>query len=140
MIRGEAMVRFAETRELDKVANYAYQLNAVPQHKCKVFPSDYASIMRQFSKMLDHPEDQLLLAEVDGSIKGLLALMVEKENKYLEAIGGVFAQADYYTIANEFFNYIRSAFLGYQLGCCLSCGKRTGDNVYGINWCQTDRL
>lgn len=108
------MIRVAKQEELSQLVDFAYRLNSLPQHKCKAFPGDYAGIMRQFSKMFENNDDQLLVAEEDGAIRGLLALLVEKDNTYLEAIGGVFTEDDYYMVASDFYSYIVSEYPGYR--------------------------
>lgn len=101
------MIRCVEKEELELVAKYAYQLNSNPQHKCKAFPIDYNDILIQFEKMLIHPNDELLILTNGNCISGVLALFVEPENMYLEAIGGVFAENNYEAVAKEFYQYLK---------------------------------
>jgi ribosomal protein S18 acetylase RimI-like enzyme len=108
------MIRKIETNELEQAAQYAYLLNSEAEHKCKAFPADYDSIIKQFKQILQHPADELLIATDDNTLSGLLALCVEPEEKYLEAIGGVFAHKDYQLIAREFYEYLTNNYKGYQ--------------------------
>lgn len=109
------MIRNAEKNELEKVAKYAYQLNLNPIHKCKAFPTDYDNITNQFEKILNHPDDELLIKADGNDISGVLALLVEPGDKYIEAIGGVYATVNYEEVAKEFYDYLKTKYRGYQL-------------------------
>ena len=107
------MIRDAKKTELQQVADCAYRLNINPVHRCKAFPLDYRDICNQFQKMLEHPHDRLLIFEENDRISGVLALLVEPQDKYLEAIGGVFAESNYHRVAKAFFDYIAYSYSGY---------------------------
>lgn len=108
------MISGIARHDLERVAKYAYRLNSIPQHKCKAFPTDYDSIVAQFEKMSSHPNDELLVSTDDTNILGVLAILVEPEDMYLEAIGGVFADDNYEAIAKEFYAYLRNNYRGYR--------------------------
>lgn len=108
------MIRKMVKNELEKVAKYTYKLNSVPEYKCKAFPTDYAGIVNQFSNILNHPDDELLICTDGNNLNGVLALCVEPEEKYLEAVGGVFAHKDYQSVAREFYEYLKRNYGGYQ--------------------------
>lgn len=107
------MIRDAEKIELQQATDFAYRLNINPVHRCKAFPLDYRDICNQFQKMLEHPHDRLLIFEENDRISGVLALLVEPQDKYLEAIGGVFAESNYHRVAKAFFDYIAYSYSGY---------------------------
>ena len=109
------MIISAYNSQLETVAKYAYKLNSMPQHRCKAFPTDYESIIKQFERMIKHSDDELLISTDGSKILGLLALLVEPEDMYLEFVGGVFAEDNYVAVANEFFKYIRDKYKGYLL-------------------------
>jgi RimJ/RimL family protein N-acetyltransferase len=108
------MIRRVEKNELESVAKYAYQLNSDPQHKCKAFPTDYVYIAKQFKQIISHPNDELLILTDENTLCGVLALCVEPEDKYLEALGGVFAHNNYEAAAKEFYEYLKSNYSGYK--------------------------
>lgn len=108
------MIKGVDILDLERVAKYAYQLNSNPQHKCKAFPTDYNDILRQFENMINHPNDELLISTDDINILGVLALLVEPEDMYLEAIGGVFAENNYEAVAKEFYAYLKDSYKGYR--------------------------
>lgn len=97
------MIKCVDKKDLEYAAKYAYQLNLIPQHKCKAFPNDYNNILRQFEKITNHLDDELLISTDGTSIYGVLALLVEPKEMYLEAIGGVFAENNYEFVAREFY-------------------------------------
>ena len=107
------MIRDAEKTELQQAADFAYRLNLNPVHRCKAFPIDYNDISKQFEKMLEHPHDRLLIFEENNQISGVLALLVDPQEKYLEAIGGVFAERNYHHVAKAFFDNIAYRYSGY---------------------------
>ena len=109
------MIISADISQLEPVAKYAYKLNSMLQHRCKAFPTDYESIVKQFERMIKHSDDELLISTDGSKILGLLALLVEPEDMYLEFVGGVFAEDNYVAVANEFFKYIRDKYKGYLL-------------------------
>lgn len=109
------MIKSVDISELEPVAKYAYKLNSIPQHKCKAFPTDYNSVLKQFERMIHHPNDELLVSTDGDDILGLLALLVEPEDKYLEFVGGVFAEDNFDAIGEEFFKYIKGKYKGYHL-------------------------
>ncbi|OZV13204.1 hypothetical protein CIW83_04835 [Tissierella sp. P1] len=108
------MIKGVDILDLERVAKYAYQLNLNPQHKCKAFPTDYNDILRQFKNMINHPNNELLILTDHINILGVLALLVEPEEMYLEAIGGVFAENNYKAVAKEFYAYVKDNFKGYR--------------------------
>lgn len=108
------MIRKAENNEVEIVAKYAYRLNSEQRHRCKAFPTDYDSILNQFKKILNHPNDELLILADDCEINGVLALLVEPDDRYIEAIGGVFAEYNYEATAKEFYKYLKTRYCGYQ--------------------------
>jgi len=103
-----------EINKLEEVSKYTYQLNSMPEHKCKAFPADYANIVNHFSNILNHPNDELLISTDGNTLYGVLALCVEPAEKYLEAVGGVFAHKNYQSVAMEFYEYLKSHYGGYQ--------------------------
>ncbi|MBT9133467.1 MAG: hypothetical protein DDT38_00188 [Firmicutes bacterium] len=109
------MIRPASKTEVSVVAQYAHRLNSNDRHRCKAFPNRYDEILNQFERMVEHPHDQLLVAEGENMIAGVLALFVDPEGKYLQAIGGVFAELDFVSVSDELFTYIQSSFTGYRM-------------------------
>ena len=128
----EANIRDVEVHELEQMSEYAYQLNSNPIHKCKAFPAEYDNILKQFKKILDHSDDELLVLSDDENIYGLLALCVEPEDMYIEAIGGVFAKNNYDVIAKEFFKYLREKYQGYRYDAAYP-----NENQQAINFMQS---
>lgn len=50
----------------------------------------------------------------ENTLTAVLALCVEPKEKYLEAVGRVFAHKDYRSVAMEFYKYIKYNYSGYQ--------------------------
>lgn len=126
------MIRDATKAELAKAAQYAYRLNSVPSHRCKAFPAEYDGIAEQFAKMLNHPHDRLLIREEEGRLGGVLALLVDPGERYLEAVGGVFAEDNYNVVAKDFFDYISENYPGHRLDAAYP-----EENVQSIGFMQS---
>lgn len=109
------MIKSADISLLELVAKYSYKLNSMPQHRCKAFPADYESILNQCERMIKHPNDELLISTDGNDILGVLALLVEPEDMYIEFVGGIFAENSYKDVSEEFFKYIRGKYKGYHL-------------------------
>lgn len=108
------MIRTAKQQEIEEIARYAFRLNSIKEHKCKAFPTDYEGILAQFEKMDKHPNDKVLVCTDGTNIQGILALLVEPENMFMEAIGGVFAEKNYAAVAMEFYEYMEENYPGYH--------------------------
>jgi ribosomal protein S18 acetylase RimI-like enzyme len=102
-----------ETRVVE-AAQYANRINQIKEHRCKACDVDYDKMLFRFRKMIKHPEDEILICTEDDRILGVLALLVERENKYLEAVGGVYAEGNYHEIAKEFYRYMKEKYTGFH--------------------------
>lgn len=126
------MIKSADISQLESVAKYAYKLNFMPNHRCKAFPTDYKSILNQFERMIKHPNDELLISADGNDILGVLALLVEPEDMYLEFVGGIFAESNYRMVSEEFFKYIRDKYKGYKLNAAYP-----EENVQAIEFMES---
>lgn len=95
-------------------AQYANRLNQMNEHRCKACSPEYEKMLEGFKKMIKHPEDEVLICTEHDKVLGVLALSVERENKYLEAVGGVYAEEDYQDIAMQFYKYFKEKYSGFH--------------------------
>lgn len=107
------IINIDETRVVE-VAQYANRLNQVKEHSCKACSAEYKNMLYSFRKMIKHPEDEVLICTEENKILGVLALFVEAENKYLEAVGGVYAEENYQEVAMEFYGYMKEKYAGFH--------------------------
>lgn len=76
---------------------------------------NFEQLSARFLRTLQHPEDKILAYYEFGTLTGVLNLYVEAENKYLQTIGGIFTQADFSVVANQFLNYISQRYHEFEL-------------------------
>lgn len=107
------IISIDETRVVE-VAEYVSRLNKINEHKCKACPTEYKNILLSFRKMINHSEDEVLICTNQNKILGVLALLVEQKEKYLEAVGGVYAEENYQEIAIKFYKYIKQKYEGFH--------------------------
>lgn len=107
------IISIDETRVVE-AAQYANRLNEIKEHNCKACVVGYDNILYSFRKMLIHPDDEVLICTENNKIVGVLGLCVESKDKYLEAVGGVFAEENYHDIALQFFQYLKEKYAGFH--------------------------
>ncbi|MBU4486486.1 MAG: GNAT family N-acetyltransferase [Candidatus Delongbacteria bacterium] len=107
------IISIDETRVIE-AAQYANRLNQIKEHNCKACAAGYDNMLYSFQKMLKHPDDEVLICTEKNDILGVLALCVESKDKYLEAVGGVFAEENYQDIAMQFFEYLKDNYAGFH--------------------------
>ena len=107
------IISIDETKVIE-AAQYASKLCESKEHKCKACPDEYNKILLSFRRMINHQDDEVLICVNENKILGVLALLVEPDNKYLEAVGGVYAKENYQEIAIKFYKYIKEKYTGYK--------------------------
>lgn len=107
------IISINESRAVE-VAQYANRLDQIKEHKCKVYAKEYDKMLSNFRKMAKHPDDEVLIYTEHNEILGVLALSVEPEEKYIEAVDGVYANKNYQEIAMEFFKYFKEKYAGFH--------------------------
>lgn len=107
------IISIDETRVVE-AAQYANELNQIQEHKCKACATDYDTLLYYFKKRLKRPDDEILICTDHNEILGVLAVIVEAKDKYLETVGGVFAKENYQEIAMQFFKYLKEKYEGFH--------------------------
>jgi len=107
------IISIDETRVVE-AAQYANELNQIQEHKCKACAADYDTLLYYFKKRLKRPDDEIVIYTDQNEILGVLAVIVESKDKYLEAVGGVFAKENYQEIAMQFFKYLKEKYAGFH--------------------------
>lgn len=103
-----------DEKNLVEVSKYVSILEGIEEHKCKACPSNYKDILYAFGKMIKHPDDEVLMCVEEERILGVLALLLEPKDKYMEAVGGVYAKKNYNEVAMEFYRYIEDNYKGFH--------------------------
>lgn len=108
------MIKEVDISELEEVTKYAYRLNSDVKHMCWSCPKDYDKLLKNYTRTIERPNDKLLAYIEEDTLKGVVALLVEPDNKYMQTIGGIFAENNFSEISNNFFRYIEDNYSEYS--------------------------
>lgn len=125
------IISIDKTRVVE-AAQYANRLNEIKEHNCKACMGGYDNILHSFAKMINHPEDEVLICTHNNQIVGVLALCIESKDKYVEAVGGVYAEENYENIALQFYEYLKKKYAGFHFDAAYP-----KENIEAINFMQT---
>lgn len=112
------MIIEIDNKKLADVALYAYKLNKIKIHQCRPFSvrMSYEDIYDKFNSLIDYPTDKLLACiNKNSEIKGVLGIITEPDENYMQAQGGVYAKEDYLEVGNEFMRYLKRNFKGNKM-------------------------
>lgn len=65
--------RTAAAADLDAIARFTAELNAVPEHRCLLCPETPEDVRRDMAEYGEHPEDHFVLALRGGTLAGAVA-------------------------------------------------------------------
>jgi ribosomal protein S18 acetylase RimI-like enzyme len=125
------IISIDETRVVE-AAQYANRLNSIKEHNCKACVAGYDNMLYSFRKMLNHPDDEVLICIQNNKIVGVLALCIELKDKYVEAVGGVYAEENYQDIALKFVEYLKRKYAGFHFDAAYP-----KENIEAIYFMQT---
>lgn len=100
---------------IEKVAKFSWEIfsdknsSGFPKYK------SYEQMYSRFFESVLHPDDKLLAYYEDEELIGSLNLFVDKDNKYSQAIGGIFAKRDFNKVCNKFMEYLKVNYSGYKI-------------------------
>jgi hypothetical protein len=76
----------------------------------------YEAIHDKFNNLINFPTDKLLACvNRSNQILGVLGLINEPEDKYIQAQGGIYAVENYLDVGNEFMRYIKRNYHGHKM-------------------------
>lgn len=90
----------------------------------------YQHMFERFLKAVLHPQDKILGYYEDNILVGVLNLLVEEKENYLQAIGGIFTTADFTDVSNIFIDYLRINYVGYELDIGFPFEHVTANNYF----------
>lgn len=110
------MIRKVETQEeAFRLADMCWQINQDPRFATRPL-GDSVEEVREYFGINVHPDDELLVCEEDGELKGIFCLFVDEPHQYLQSQGGFYALVDEYEdVFDEFMDYLTEKFEGWQL-------------------------
>lgn len=76
---------------------------------------EYDGLREEFIKAYNHQDDKMLLLRSGEDINGVVCLFVDKENEYLQTIGGIYYKDDFEYVLNKFIEYLEENFKSYDM-------------------------
>ena len=76
---------------------------------------EYDGLREEFIKAYNHQDDKMLLLRSGEDINGVVCLFIDKENKYLQTIGGIYYKDDFEYVLNKFIEYLEENFKSYDM-------------------------
>lgn len=110
------MIVEAKEENLEQIVKFSWEI-ASDKTRCG-FPriESYEEMYDIFLKATKHKDNERLLACYDqNQLLGVLRLLVEKDKKYLEALGGMYTNEDFNFVATSFISYIRHNYPKFEL-------------------------
>lgn len=110
------MIVEVKEENLEQIVKFSWEI-ARDKTRCG-FPriESYEEMYDIFLKATKHKDNRQLLACYDqNQLIGVLRLLVEKDNKYLEALGGIYTNEDFKFVATSFICYLRDNYPKFEL-------------------------
>ncbi|WBW94941.1 GNAT family N-acetyltransferase [Oceanirhabdus sp. W0125-5] len=108
-----------ETR-LEEAAQYASNVNRMKIDNCETITTFYKKILSNFRKRIKNEDDKVLVCTEQDKIVGVLAILVETNDKYIEITKGLYAAENFQEIAMLFYTYIKEKYAGFHLDAVYS--------------------
>lgn len=125
-----------EAREefIDDIVDCSWKLFC-DKTKCG-FPKfkSYNEMYDTFLKSIRDIDNKVLVYYENSEIIGVLNLMVVKEKKYLESIGGILTKKNFNFVAMKFIDYLKVSYGGYEMDLGFPLENKDAINfLEGIN-------
>lgn len=121
------MISNIDESRVIETAKFLDRLTQINSRKSKFFPSGFDEILSTLRKRLKKSNNEVLIYTENNNILGVLVLYIEKNEKYLEEMGGVFANERYKEISIEFFKYLQGQYKGFHLD--VVCPQRNKEAI-----------
>lgn len=106
-----------EAREefIEDVVEFSWEVFC-DKTKCG-FPKfkSYNEMYDSFFKAIKDKDNKVLVCYENKEIIGTINLLVIKDDKYLECIGGILAKNDFNLVATQFINYLKVNYSSYEI-------------------------
>lgn len=76
---------------------------------------EYEGLREEFIKAYNHKDDKMLLLRSGEDITGVVCLFVDKQDMYLQTIGGIYYKDDFEYVLNKFIEYLEKNFKNYEI-------------------------
>lgn len=109
------MIKEAREEFIEDIVNFSWEIFCdktkcgFPKFKC------YGEMYDIFLKAIRDKDNKILVCYKDGQIIGTLNLLVIKDKKYLESIGGILVRKDFNFVAMKFIDYLKVNYSGYEI-------------------------
>lgn len=106
--------RVEDAREAIALALKAYECNQDIHQATYPLGNSEEEVIESFIKMVAHESD-VLLVDDEEEIIGILALFVEPERQFIQAMGGIYAFKDFGKTTERFLDYLYASYPGYSI-------------------------
>lgn len=128
------MIVEAKEEFIEDIVNFSWEIFS-DKTKCG-FPKfkSYSEMYNTFLKAIRDKYNKVLVYYENGEIMGTLNLLVVKDKKYLESIGGILTRKDFELIAMKFIEYLKVNYSGYEIDFGVPLENKDAINfLEGIN-------
>lgn len=112
------MIKVITEAHLPIIAQYVYDLNVEKEHQCRPFNNEYTYevIYEKYLELFVNENDQVLIAvDKHDAIYGVLGVFTELNEKYVQAMGGVYTHLEYKTVFSEFHDYLTNEYCDHKM-------------------------
>jgi len=114
------MILSIDENRVEEAAQYASNVNQMRVDNCETFAIFYENILSNFRKRIKNEYDEVLICTEHDEILGVLAILVEPNDKYLEVVKGLYAAENFQEIAMLFYRYMKEKYAGFHLDAVYS--------------------
>lgn len=109
------MIKEINEALLEEVVKFSWEQYC--NRNTRSFPTvqNYNKMYDVFLKALHDKDDKVLVRYENEELVGVLRLLVEKDENYLQSGGGFFPKKDFDSVAAEFIDYLRANYSNYEM-------------------------
>lgn len=135
-----------EEKDIDVFVQYAWEVYQNPETRFYPIVDSQSDLKSMYTKAWE--DDYLWVIESDGHY-GILPLLVDEEEKFVQANGGISTKGDFIEFAKIFQTLLLEEFSGYRLFCCYPSSHLRAQEFYLNNgyslgeillWYENDML
>ena len=115
-MKDNKFIEIKEKSDLEEAIEFAW--NVIRRDEKAGYPEktwEYEGLREEFIKAYNHKDDKMLLLKSGEDINGVVCLFVDKEDMYLQTIGGIYYKDDFEYVLNKFIEYLEENFKSYEI-------------------------
>lgn len=120
---------------LREASEFAYARNKFEAYRCRPFSltETLEQIEESYENCINREYHEVLLQYENDKLVGVTGVYWMVEDKYLSISRGIFAEGDYFNIADGFMDYLKSKFKGYKLYINTAKEHKKSLEFYNMN-------